>query len=100
MDNLEASSHEMRRKRTKSLIQLGSLIGQSGLLETFGIVLGKDLQKDLEQKSEVSSLFYGLVMFNQMVVEGEIFQKDLWVQRGLQQLKEMKGKNSKMPVVK
>lgn len=95
MHNLEISSREMRRKRTHSLVQLGSLLGQSGLLETFGVVLGKDLQRDPEMKREISSLFNGLVMLNQMVVEGEIFHKDAWAQQGLQKLEELKRKNSK-----
>lgn len=46
MHILETSSHEMRRKRTKSMIQLGSLIGQSRLLKTISVGLGKNLQKD------------------------------------------------------
>lgn len=94
MHNFEISSHELRRKRTHSLVQLGLLLGQSGLLETFGVVLGKDLQRDPDQKREISSLFNGLVMLNQMAIEGEVFHEGLWVQRGLQKLKEMKGKNS------
>jgi hypothetical protein len=44
MDTLELTFHKHRKARTRSMIQLGALISTAGLVETFGITLGKDLQ--------------------------------------------------------
>lgn len=66
MNKLSVTSYEIRRARTRGLIQLGGLISKSGLLETFEISLGLDLQRDPDQKHQVAALFKGLVHLNEM----------------------------------
>lgn len=69
---------------------LGGLVEKAGLLETFSLPLGDDFQKNPDLKNEISALFNGLLVLNEMVNSGEIFQKDLWAQQGLQKFREMK----------
>lgn len=69
---------------------LGGLVEKSGLLETFSLPLGEDFQKDPDLKNEISTLFKGLLILNEMVHSGETFHRDLWSQQGLQKLKELK----------
>lgn len=89
MNSLELTSHGMRRARNRSLIQLGSLVDRAGLLETFGITLGEDLQKAPELKMQVGGLFKGLLVLNDMVTSGEAFHKELWSHQGLEALREL-----------
>lgn len=55
-----SSSLNMRRARTRTLIQLGGLVEKSGLLDRFGIHTGVDLQKDEEMHSPMLQLFGAL----------------------------------------
>lgn len=89
MDKQGISSHETRRARTRSLVQLGALISKSGLLETFGVTLGEDLQKSPEQKFSVAALYKGLVELNEMA-RGEDVNLQIWGLQGLQFLREEK----------
>lgn len=89
MDKLNVTSHEMRRARTRGLIQLGGLISNSGLLETFEISLGTDLQRDPEQKHQVAALFKGLVELNERAQSDDV-HLPLWSMQGLQLLREKK----------
>jgi len=50
-----------RKARTRTLIQLGGLIEKSGLLKSFGIVIGDNLQQDLEKKEQVFALLGALL---------------------------------------
>jgi hypothetical protein len=95
MDKLNVTSYEFRRVRTRSLISLGGLIVKSGLLETFEISLGLDLQRDPDQKQQVAALFKGLVELNEMAQSDDVhFQ--LWGAQGLQLLGEEEGNHSKV----
>ncbi|MBP6951917.1 MAG: hypothetical protein KBD36_03210 [Alphaproteobacteria bacterium] len=85
MNSLNLTYHGMRRARVKSLVQIGSLVDQAGLLETFGITLGEDLQK----APELKMLFKGLLVLNDMVTSGEAFHKELWSYQGLEALREL-----------
>jgi hypothetical protein len=91
MDKLKVTSHEMRRARTRSLVQLGGLVSKSGLLETFEISLGQDLQRDPEQKHQVAALFKGLVELNEMAQSDDV-SLQLWAYQGLNLLGDGKDK--------
>ena len=57
MDKLETTSHEFRRARTRSLVQLGAMVAKAGLLETFEIPLGLDLQQRCRSENARSEPF-------------------------------------------
>ncbi|MBY0271997.1 MAG: conjugal transfer protein TraD [Alphaproteobacteria bacterium] len=57
MHKLEFTSRTARKARTRTLIEVGSLCEKAGVLKSFGIVLGKDLQKDPEMQEPVANLF-------------------------------------------
>lgn len=82
------SSTVQRRARTKSLIQIGGLCEKAGLLETFGITVGSDLQKDLDMKIPVAAFFKELLDLNDLSKEN--LHLDLLAQQGLAALAEMK----------
>jgi hypothetical protein len=83
MNKLELTSHQMRRARTRSLVALGGLVAKSGLLETFGITLGEDLQKNLEMQKPVAALFKGLLELNTMMKAGDLYVP-LMAEQGLE----------------
>lgn len=83
-----------RRARTRSLIQLGGLIEKAGLLETFGIELGLDLQKDLTMKEPIAALFKGLLDLNESA-QTDHAHFALWSQEGLQELSARSQKSEK-----
>jgi hypothetical protein len=86
---LEIDSRELRRARTRSLISLGGLVKKSGLLETFDIELGRDLQKDPEVREPVAALFRGLLVLNEMANSSEV-SLSLWATQGLEKLRKIK----------
>ena len=88
MNKLELTSHGFRRARTRSLVQLGGLISKSGLLETFGIQLGLDLQKDPTMREPIAALYKGLIVLNEQANSEDIHQ--LWAQQGLEAFAEGK----------
>jgi len=57
----------LRRARTRTLIQLGGLIEKSGLMESFGLETGDDLQKDIGKKESVFALLGALIEIDQMI---------------------------------
>ena len=79
------ASREQRRKRTRSLIQLGGLVEKSGLLETFELSLGADFQHDLETKHQIAALYKGLLILDAMA-RSEETHLPLWGQEGLAEL--------------
>lgn len=93
MDKLATTSHEFRKARTRQLIQLGALIEKAGLLETFSITLGVDLQRELEMKLPVASLFKALVELNKIAKSDDVYLP-VWSQQGLQLLGELNRKKS------
>jgi len=72
MNTLELHSRDVRRARTRSLVQLGGLLDRSGLLKTFQIELGLDLQKDVTMKEPVGALFKGLLVLNELANSDEV----------------------------
>jgi hypothetical protein len=93
MDNLETSSHEFRRARSRFLIQLGGLIAKAGLLETFDISFGADLQKDADVKMQVAALYKGLLVLNELANSDDV-HLPVWGRQGLQALAESNLKTS------
>ncbi|MBX9787043.1 MAG: hypothetical protein K2Y08_06875 [Alphaproteobacteria bacterium] len=89
MTMLEIDSRGLRRARTRSLIQLGGLLGRSGLLETFHIELGRDLQKDVTMKEPIAALYKGLLVLKEMVESGEV-SLQIWATQGLEELRKLK----------
>ncbi len=79
------SSSELRRKRTRTLIQLGGLIEKSELLEDFGISVGDDLQDNMELQSSVAELYGGLLEIKSMIKNNE-HSPALWRQTGKKKL--------------
>jgi len=65
MHRLEITSPTARKARTRSLIQVASLCDNAGVLKSFGIVLGKDLQKDPEMQEPVAALFKEFVRLSE-----------------------------------
>lgn len=65
MHKLEITSPTAKKARTRTLIAVGSLCDKAGLLKSFGIVLGKDLQKDPEMKKPTAALFKELVRLSE-----------------------------------
>lgn len=92
MHKLELTSHAARKARTRSLIQVATLASKAGLLETFGITLGEDLQKSPEMKEPVAALFKGFLVLEEMA-RSEDVSLSLWVPQGLEELR--KSKNPK-----
>lgn len=88
MDLLSLSSSRQRRARTRSLIQLGGLIEKSGLLETFGITLGEDLQKSPNMQEPIASLFKGLLELKEIANSDDV-DLQLWANQGLESFKNM-----------
>jgi hypothetical protein len=70
-----------RKARTRTLIQLGGLIEKSGLMKSFDLEPGDDLQKDLEKKENVFALLGALLEINTMI-KNEDIHPHLLAQKG------------------
>lgn len=92
MDKLGTSSREARRARSHSLIQIGALVDKAGLLETFEIRLGLDLQRDPDLKHQVAALYKGLVFLNEIANSDDV-SLPVWGHQGLQLMGEGKRNN-------
>ncbi len=57
MHKLKITSPTAKKARTRTLIAVGSLCERAGVLQSFGIVLGKDLQKDPAMQEPAAALF-------------------------------------------
>lgn len=95
MHKLDTTSQQMRRARTRTLVALGGLVTKSGLLETFDIPLGADLQKDPEIQKPVAALFKGLLELNAMVQSGDLYLP-LMAEQGLAEFRKLKRKKSQL----
>ncbi|MBX9620778.1 MAG: hypothetical protein K2X28_01915 [Alphaproteobacteria bacterium] len=65
MHRLEITSPTAKKARTRTLIQVGSLCDNAGVLQSFGIILGKDLQKDPEMRKPAADLFNEFVRLSE-----------------------------------
>lgn len=90
MGDRPSSSQSFRKARTKSLIQLGALCEKAGLLETFGLTLGDDFQRDVHTKNQVAALFRGFLVLNEIANSEDVHL--LWAQQGLAAFAAMKKK--------
>lgn len=70
-----------RKARTRTLIQLGGLFEKSGLMESFDLQVGDDLQKDIDKKDQIFALLGGLLELKEMMKQSE-FHIDLLAQKG------------------
>ncbi len=81
------SHTSLRRARTRTLIQLGGLFEKSGLMETFDVQAGDNLQENLEKKENVFAILGGLLELKEMMNNQE-FHIDLLAQKGAELFKE------------
>ena len=65
MHRLEITSSTAKKARTRTLIEVGSLCEKAGVLKSFGIILGKSLQKDPEMQESVANLFKEFVRLSE-----------------------------------
>lgn len=89
MNTLEIDSRGLRRARTRSMIQVAGLLESSGLLKTFQIKLGLDLQKDITMKEPIAALFKGFLLLDEMA-QSEDGIRSLWAAQGLEELHKRK----------
>lgn len=87
MHKFELTSRIARKARTRSLIAIGGLASKAGLLETFGILLGEDLQKSPQMKEPAAALFKGFLVLNEMAKPEDV---SLWARQGLEELGKLK----------
>ena len=71
-----------RRDRTRSLIQLGGLLEKSELLREFGLLLGTDLQRDLDLKKPVAALM-GALLELKTIINNEGWSHAWLAEKGL-----------------
>lgn len=78
---------DLRKARTRSLIQLGSLIQKSGLLDDLNLTPGDDFQKDLDCHESVAILMGALCELRQTLhTDDAEAQMLLWCERGKEAL--------------
>ncbi|MBX9621472.1 MAG: hypothetical protein K2X28_05535 [Alphaproteobacteria bacterium] len=65
MHELEITSATAKKARTRTLIQVATLCDNAGVVKSFGIVLGNDLQKDPEMKEPTAALFKEFVRLSE-----------------------------------
>ncbi|MBY0273506.1 MAG: hypothetical protein K2X02_08930 [Alphaproteobacteria bacterium] len=65
MHRLEITSPTAKKARTRTLIEVGSLCENAGVLKSFGIILGKNLQKDPEMQKPTAALFKEFVRLSE-----------------------------------
>ena len=92
MTFLKLTSHEERRARVRSLIQVGALAEKSGLFETFGLILGEDFQKAPHLKNQIASLYKGFLILDEMA-NSEDVDRRIWAEQGLAALANTKTRN-------
>ena len=80
-----APESSKRRKRTRTLIQIGGLVEKAGLLEDFGIAVGDDLQDNVELQSSVAELCGAMLEIKTMIENNE-HSPALWRQAGKERL--------------
>lgn len=74
---------DLRKARTRTLIQLGGLIEKSGLLNELNLAPGDDLQKDHDCHESAAILMGALCELRQSFhTEDASAQKIIWCERG------------------
>lgn len=83
MANTGNRSIDIRRARTRTLIQIGGLVEKAGLINLFGIELGQDLQNDDEVLEEVAALMGAFLELRKSCdIDAFQQQKILWTHEG------------------
>jgi hypothetical protein len=72
---------DLRKKRTRTLIQLGGLVQKSGLLEQLHLQVGDDLQQDELCFNGVATLIGAFTDLVKTIQEDET-QTMLWCEKG------------------
>lgn len=72
---------DLRKSRTRTLIQLGGLIEKSGMLGSLDLTIGDDLQKDELCFESVATLAGAFAELCKTLQEDET-QKMLWREKG------------------
>ena len=75
-----------RKARTRTLIQLGSLVSLSGLTSLLHILEGEDLQFDLEAKDKAAMLLGALSEITD-TDSPTLSQQEKWKEKGIRLLK-------------
>jgi hypothetical protein len=83
----EGTPSEQRRKRTRTLIQVGGLLEKANLLHHFGIKPGDNLQEDPELQESTAELF-GALLEIKTTIENNEHSPALWQQIGKKGLKD------------
>ncbi|NCP62679.1 MAG: conjugal transfer protein TraD [Alphaproteobacteria bacterium] len=79
-----------RRARTRTLIQLGGLFEKSGLMESFDVQAGDNLQENLEKKENIFAILGGLLELKEMMQNQE-FHIDLLANKGAELFQDKRG---------
>ncbi|MCP4923139.1 MAG: conjugal transfer protein TraD [bacterium] len=79
--NLKTSTSDLRRQRTRTLVQLGGLIQKAELLPHFNLKTGDDLQTNEALQENVAELFGALLEIKSMIRHKD-HSTILWQQRG------------------
>lgn len=78
---------DLRKARTRTLVQLGGLIQKSGILDDLNLTPGDDLQKDPDCFDSAATLMGALCELRQSLhTENAAAQKLLWRERGKEML--------------
>eukprot|EP01099_Mayorella_cantabrigiensis_P002257 TRINITY_DN19_c0_g1_i3.p1 TRINITY_DN19_c0_g1~~TRINITY_DN19_c0_g1_i3.p1 ORF type:complete len:128 (-),score=11.89 TRINITY_DN19_c0_g1_i3:242-625(-) len=75
------SAVNLRKSRTRTLIQLGGLVEKTNLLEPLGLTLGDDLQKD-ETLFDQVAILAGALSDIYPLLKNDREQKILWKEKG------------------
>ena len=81
-----------RKARTRTMIQLGSLVSMSGLTSLLHIQEGEDLQFDMEAKDKAAMLLGAL---SELTDTNSLSRQEKWKDKGIRMLKMRNYQNSK-----
>ena len=73
---------DLRKARTRTLIQLGGLIEKTGLLGHLDLASGDDLQKDPNTYESVATLMGALAELSESLSANDAPQRLLWREKG------------------
>lgn len=83
---MEKSQSSDRKARTRTLIQLGSLVSMSGLTSLLHIKEGEDLQYDIEAKDKAAMLLGAISEIIESDLLSSVIQQR-WLDKGIRLLK-------------
>lgn len=82
------AKNELRKARTRSLIQLGGLVTLTGLLDYCDIEIGEDLQEDITAMDKAAILLgIFLEAYDTVPSEPDDVKINAWMKRGIQCMK-------------